>query len=162
MSANRIIQGMLLGLVGMLAGCAMAQERGEWFTVAVAGHMSRPKLLDAVLTSSEPKVDVIKDAATGYTYGREDKLRVPEVFTLRWRAQGDEGHRQAVFRVRSQIPSDVLERLNSSHQPTHMLSLHFRVTEGQAECLWDLANLDLVRSGRQLGSGTVARGVIKP
>jgi hypothetical protein len=124
-----------------LSGCAVAGSRGEWFTLGIANRASTPNLIDARLTSSEKNLPAINEAGSHVSYSTQDKLKVPETFTLRWRAEGDAQSQEKVFQVRSKLPVEVIQKLQIT-EPTHSLSLDFRVKNGLAECLWSLDRLD--------------------
>ena len=153
--------------MGLLSSGCGAGEAGEWFGVAVAGFMSDAKVLEAHLTSSERAISPIDDAATRYDYPHADKLRVPEQFDLRWRTASDAKLRHTRFRVRAQLPPEVLHKITAGYERTHTLSLYFRVRSGHAECYWRLADISQeskkereAAGKRRLGDAMVLEGVI--
>jgi hypothetical protein len=153
-----------LGLLLCLTGCAVAKtSTGEWFTVGVNNSNNVPKLNEAELVSSEQGVDVIKRPGAHYSYSRQDKLKVPETFTLRWKAQGDSETSEKVFKVRANLPKDVLQRLQSTERPVHSLSISFFVVNGQAQIKWTFDRLDGGDAPKRGGGATeIAKGVILP
>ncbi|HEX6704001.1 MAG TPA: hypothetical protein VF169_04505 [Albitalea sp.] len=141
-------------LASLLVACAGPLSAG-WMTINIAGYMSRPRLLEARLTPSEPNVHVFDQIGKAITYSPPNgPAAVPETFTFRWRAEGDPGESEVVFAIRSKLPPHVLERLASTRRPPHMLSLDFRVLHGQPECVWSFTRLDS-REGEE-------HGVIRP
>jgi hypothetical protein len=161
MRAARYIATM--GLLSTLMGCAVAGTSGEWFTVGVGNTASKPRLSEVELTSSEKGVDVINLPGDHFSYSRQDKLKVPETFTLRWKAQGDSGTSEKVFKVRTNLPKEVLEKLQSSDKPAHSLYMEFRVVNGQADCKWTFDRLDGGGAPKGGGGATkIAEGVIRP
>lgn len=127
--------------IGTPSGRVPALGHGEWLSVNIAGYMSQPRLIEGQLTpSDESKLDSIKQVGQSFSYSPQDNLRVPEAFTFRWRAEGDAQMQERVFRVRSRLPKDVLEKITMRDR-AFKLGLDFRVRNSQPELMWRLVDL---------------------
>ena len=146
-------RSLITALGVLLSGCAIAKNQGEWFTTGFAAHLSSPKVLEVEVFSPDQKIDRIKRPGAGFSYSSQDNLRVPDTVVLHWRAETDAQMHEKTFGIRSNLPADVIQKLQSN-EPTYALSLNFRVRNGKAECLWSIARLDLNNPVR-LAEGTI-------
>ncbi len=139
---RRLIVMSIFGLlISALSARAQTLGRGEWFRVNIAGYMSEPKLIEGqLIPSGESKLEPVRQVGDSFGYSPQDNLQVPEAFTFRWRAVGDTKLHERVFRVRSRLPKEVIEKLTTPGRSFN-LALDFRVRNSRPELLWELVDL---------------------
>jgi hypothetical protein len=139
-----------------LTGCAVAAKIGEWFTVGIGSIREHsPRLEKVSLASNDGFFNSDEEGSFSSFGGMGSKEKMPDVFTFRWQVKGATHSQEKVFQVRSKLPVEVIQKLQSTERPVHSLSLNFRVNDGKAECVWSLARLETNNPIR------IAEGVIR-
>jgi hypothetical protein len=138
----RLLRQELLVLVMgtlCLSSCAIVQPGGERFGISTVGRESIPKLQTASLISGDKKVMVF-GVNSGNSYHQNDGIKIPEEVEFMWRALGEKEAHLEKIKLRSQIPENVLMRIEG-RRPAYYLSIEFFVRNNSPLFRWKLTEL---------------------
>jgi hypothetical protein len=142
------------GGVAVLFGCVSVQAGGgERFGIDISSRISQPMLEHGVVISADRTVRV-EGVNAGVNYGVSNDRRVPDEVEFIWRAVGEKQSHSEQIKLRSQIPSDVLNKIGGA-RPMYYFAIEFFVQDNTPRFRWRLTETS---PGQTSGFKEVDRG----